>query len=247
MDIEVLGLQKKFGEKQLFYGLTIKIFSEKTNVILGSSGCGKSTILKIISGIESWDEGNILFDGKPQTMNSLRSHVSNIGYMTQKSGLFPHLSVDENITLVSRLRGKKTNEIEEKKYHLLNLFSLERSLLKKYPSQISGGEGQRVSLIRAFMMSPKILFLDEPLSALDPITRRKLQTELKEIFKTLDITVVLVTHDINEAYMLGDYLYLLDRGSLVQEGVFSQFINKPNNEFVTKFFTSQMYNLGENS
>jgi osmoprotectant transport system ATP-binding protein len=183
--------------------------------------------------------GEIRFDGylvQPDTVAEIRRRV---GYVIQEGGLFPHLSAEANITLMARHLGWDRGRIAARLDDLLGRMQLPRELLRRFPSELSGGQRQRISLMRALMLDPDVLLLDEPLGALDPMIRYDLQQELRELFASLNKTVVLVTHDIAEASYLSDRVVLLRGGVIVQQGSPAALLNNPADAFVERFITAQ--------
>ena len=162
-----------------------------------------------------------------------------MGYVIQDGGLFPHLTARENVLLMAKYIGWGNEEITNNINQLTRLTKFPTDGLDRFPAELSGGQKQRVSLMRALMLNPEFLLLDEPLGALDPLIRFDLQNDLKEIFTLLNKTVILVTHDLNEAVFFGDKILLMKEGSLIQQGTITDFINNPSEPFVTKFIKSQ--------
>jgi osmoprotectant transport system ATP-binding protein len=233
------GVSKRFGETQAVSTVDLSIEEGKTTVLIGPSGCGKSTLLRLMNGLITPDTGHVEFEGEVLTPhNALRLRLR-MGYVIQDGGLFPHLTAFENATIVAQhLRweeGRIRNRIEE----LVELTHFPADGLDRYPAQLSGGQRQRVSLMRALMLDPDVLLMDEPLGALDPMIRHGLQEELRTIFRTLDKTVVLVTHDLGEAGYFADCIVLLRRGRIVQMGSLSDLLDQPREEFVTEFVNAQ--------
>jgi osmoprotectant transport system ATP-binding protein len=224
--VQLEHVTKSFGAKKALDDITLTIPSERTHVLLGSSGSGKSTIIRILIGVLQADSGRVDIKG-------------NIGYVPQDGGLFPHLSACDNVALVAQTLGWKREKIDARINELLNLTSLEPSLLNRFPKELSGGQRQRVSLMRAAFLDPALLILDEPLGALDPIIRNDVQNELKTIFNALKKTVLMVTHDIDEARFFGHELTLLRDGRVVQTGPFEELRDNPSDPFVTRFIQAQ--------
>lgn len=232
-------VSKSFQGVSALTDLNLDMPKGKSTVLLGTSGCGKSTILRLIAGLLTPDSGTIDFEGQPIGPKAIDAIRRRIGYVIQDGGLFPHLTARQNVALMADHIGWAPAVQTERVDELARLAQIEVSLLSKYPSQLSGGQRQRVGLMRALMLEPELLLLDEPLGALDPITRSDLQHDLKKIFSAVDKTIVLVTHDLGEAFFLGDYIVLLHAGRVVQAGVMDDFVERPANEFVTKFINAQ--------
>lgn len=211
---------------------------QKTTALIGPSGCGKSTLLRILTGLLKPQSGRILLNGREVISYEWPALRKKIGYVIQDGGLFPHLSGRENVVLAAKYLGWSDPDLNKRCDELAELTQLTRDTLDRYPGELSGGQRQRVSLMRALFLSPEILFLDEPMRALDPFLRYELRAELKEIFDQTRITAVIVTHDLAEARSLGHQIHLLNEGCIVQSGVFSDFISRPADPFVSRFFRS---------
>ncbi len=218
--------------------MDLTLENNKVTVLLGLSGSGKSTVLKAFLGLVQACSGQVLIDGIPIEKVNITEQRQNIGYMTQNGGLFPHLTVEENITILVKHLSWDKNSIRERLTELLDLTHLSEDLLNRYPIELSGGQRQRASLIRALMHNPVTIFLDEPLGALDPMTRFDLQVDLKQIFKKLNNTVVLVTHDLLEAKYLANDIHILKDGKIIQSGSYNNLKSNPKNEYIKKFFTA---------
>lgn len=232
--IQLKNINKSFNSKPVLRNLNLDLKEGSVNVILGSSGCGKSTLLRILSGLELKDEGEFFY--KNLSIDSIP--VTDFGYVIQEGGLFPHLKAQENICLAAKMAGWDQNKLKKRLDELLELVSLDSDLVKKYPHQLSGGQRQRLALARALFMDPPVLLLDEPLGALDSVIRFDLQKELKNLFKKLNKTVVLITHDLREAAFLGDTIHLLHSGQVEQSGSFRELMNNPKSGFVKEFTSS---------
>ena len=225
--------------------LSLEFGAQRVTVLIGPSGCGKSTLLRMIVGLVTPDTGRVLIGGEELTSENLQRLRHGIGYVIQEGGLFPHLSGEENVTLLARFLGRERQWIAGRVTELAELARLSAASLKRYPRDLSGGQRQRVSVMRALMLDPPLLLLDEPLGALDPITRHELQEELKRIFGVLGKTVVLVTHDMNEAAHFGDHIVLMREGALVQQGSISDLLERPAEPFVETFIRAQRSALPE--
>ncbi|MCF8260702.1 MAG: ATP-binding cassette domain-containing protein [Melioribacteraceae bacterium] len=219
--------------------LSLEFEEGSTSVLIGPSGCGKSTILRSITGLIKTDAGAVHVDGQTLTSENLNIIRRKIGYVIQSGGLFPHLTVEQNISITNNNFNYSDGLVKTKIKELSDLTKFPLSALERFPAQLSGGQRQRVSLMRALFYDPKYLLLDEPLGALDPLIRYDLQNELKEIFKKLNKTVVMVTHDLNEAIYFADKIIILKEGEIEQTGNPEFIIRNPVNEFVTKFITAQ--------
>ncbi len=237
--ISLQNISKTFAKTTALHSTTLEIQPQSTTVIIGPSGSGKSTILRLIIGLISPDDGNIYVDGEVLSPRNLYSIRHKMGYVIQDGGLFPHITARENVSLLGTYLGYAKSQIEGRLEELCKLTKYPVDALDKYPSQISGGQRQRVSLMRALMLDPVILLLDEPLGALDPLIRFELQNDLKEIFRILGKTVVMVTHDIGEAGFFGDKIVLLRDGTIIQEGTIKDLVKDPSEAFVTEFINAQ--------
>ncbi|MCZ6702110.1 MAG: ATP-binding cassette domain-containing protein [Ignavibacteria bacterium] len=239
MSITVKNISKSYNGKRALKNFNVEFGNGKTTVLIGPSGCGKSTLLRLIVGLMKQDSGTITVDDELLSNSNLSSIRERMGYVIQDGGLFPHLTARENLSLMPIYTEWNNDEISKRIDELTRLTSFPNDGLGRYPAELSGGQKQRVSLMRALMLDPEFLLFDEPLGALDPLIRFDLQNDLKEIFRTLNKTVILVTHDLNEAVFFGDKILLMKEGSLIQEGTITDFINNPSEPFVTKFIKSQ--------
>lgn len=221
--------------------VSLEIPESSTTVLLGTSGSGKSTILRVLLGLVSPSQGEVLYRASRLRDLDLLKARQEIGFMTQEGGLFPHLTIRENIQLVPECIGWTRQQTGERVHQLLSMAQLDSALLENYPHQVSGGQRQRAVLIRSLMLDPPVILLDEPLGALDPITRFDLQKDLRTIFKKLRKTVLLVTHDLHEAKFFADRIHILHNGELIQSGSFRQILRKPANDFVIRFFSAQNF------
>jgi len=237
--IALENVSKAFGTKSVLAPTSLVPAAGRTTVLLGPSGCGKSTLLRLMVGLIAPDSGRVLFDGlevKPDNVDDIRHRI---GYVIQEGGLFPHLDGVDNVSLLARYLGRDRVWIEARLGELSGLVRIPRELLQRYPRDLSGGERQRVALMRALMLDPPLLLLDEPMGALDAITRRQLQGELKEVFGRLGKTVVLVTHDLQEAAWFGDEIVLMRAGRIIQRGPLEDLFARPAETFVTEFVHAQ--------
>ncbi len=216
--------------------LTLEIPAGTFCVLVGPSGGGKTTALKMVNRLISFDSGDIRIDGRSVRDLPLVELRRGIGYVIQQVGLFPHMTIGENIATVPRLLGWDRKRIEARTEELLELVSLETADAKRYPAQLSGGQRQRVGLARALAADPPVLLMDEPFGALDPITRHRLQNELRRLQREVGKTVIFVTHDIDEAILMGDRIAILRQGGvLVQYDTPDAILAHPADEFVAQF------------
>lgn len=233
------NVSKRFGETVALHPLTLELEPQRTTVLIGQSGCGKSTLLRLLVGLIEPDTGRVHFEGQPITPGNINAQRHKMGYVIQEGGLFPHLTARQNVVLLAQHLGWRGEQIAARVDELAALTHLPPDLLDRYPVQLSGGQRQRVSLMRALMLDPDVLLLDEPLGALDPMIRSDLQNELREIFRSLGKTVVMVTHDLAEAGFFGDTILLLRDGHVVQQGSLHELVHEPAEEFVSQFVSAQ--------
>lgn len=237
--LELRNISKQYDNSQVLYPLDLMVQSGQTKALLGPSGCGKSTLLRVIVGLIPPDTGEVYIHGELLTKQNMLKLRRRIGYLIQEGGLFPHLNLHANVTLMARYLSWPAERIAQRIACLSALTHLPAELLDRYPAQVSGGQRQRAALMRALFLDPDILLLDEPMGALDPIIRADLQTELRDIFQTLGKTVVLVTHDLSEAVFLAHEIVLLNKGHIVQQGTITDLNESPSDPFVTRFIHSQ--------
>lgn len=207
--------------------------------ILGSSGCGKTTLLKLVNRLYEPDKGKILLFGRNIADENPVELRRGIGYVIQQIGLFPHMTIEENIEVVPKLLKWEKDRIDERCEELLTMVGLDpKQYKKRYPAQLSGGQQQRVGLARALAVEPKVMLLDEPFGALDAITRTGLQEELLKIHQGLKKTFLFVTHDINEAFKLGTRVIIMNEGRVVQFGTPAEIVKMPADPFVERLIRS---------
>lgn len=240
MPIFLDHISKEFDPSRPILNPTTLTFQDEiTTVLIGPSGCGKSTLLRLMVGLIAPTTGRIFFDQQELTTQTIQLLRKEIGYVIQDGGLFPHLTAQENVSLLAHFLKYNHQAIQKRIADLCELVQLSSGTLALYPFQLSGGERQRVSLMRALMLNPKYILLDEPLAALDPIIRYELQLQLKQIFSYLHKTVILVTHDMREAAYFGETIILMRSGSLIQQGSFQDLMTHPAKPFVTEFIRAQ--------
>ncbi|MEO6961963.1 MAG: ATP-binding cassette domain-containing protein [Puia sp.] len=238
---------KKFGEIEAVDHLSFEVKEGENVVLLGTSGCGKTTTLRMINRLTEATSGEIFVGGKNIKDIPAEELRRNIGYVLQHNGLFPHYTIAQNIAIVPELLKWPKQKIKSQILELLGQLNLPSSCLDLYPRQLSGGQQQRVGLARALAANPPVLLMDEPFGALDAITRNSISKEFSKLEALKRKTIVLVTHDIREAFEMGDTILLMDRGKIVQSGKSTELLFKPKNKFVTDFFSAQRLQLELNS
>ena len=230
--IEIKNVSKSFGEKCILNNVSISVKRGEFLTLLGPSGCGKTTLLRILAGFGTADSGEILINGK--NITDMPPHERPVNTVFQRYALFPHLDVYENIAFGLKLQKVPTDEIDKKVRRVLKMVSM-TDYEDRDVESLSGGQQQRVAIARAIVNEPKVLLLDEPLSALDLKMRKDMQIELKEMHKKLGITFIYVTHDQEEALTLSDTIVVLDDGNIQQIGTPTDIYNEPQNSFVADF------------
>lgn len=230
---------KNYAGQPALGPLTLDLPAGRTTALIGPSGCGKSTLLRLLIGLVEPDAGEVTFAGTPVTPATAKPVRLRVGYVIQDGGLFPHLTARGNVTLMARHLGHDRAATAARVAELAALTRFPADGLDRYTHQLSGGQRQRVGLMRALLLDPDALLLDEPLGALDPLVRADLQTELRDIFRRLGKTVVLVTHDLGEAAYFADRVVLLKDGQVVQEGTAADLWHRPADGFVTRFVQAQ--------
>jgi len=234
--IEFQNISKSYGLVTAIDGVNLKIDRGEFVVLIGASGSGKSTMLKMINRMENHDAGRILFDGEEIYSFKVRDLRLRMGYAIQSVGLFPHWTVERNIATVPQMLGWTAQKIRDRVTTLLQLFDLDPETYRtRYPHQLSGGQQQRVGVARALAADPDVLLMDEPFGALDPVIRASLQLEMKRVHQASGKTIVMVTHDIDEALHLATKIVLLDQGKIVQLATPLELLATPANAFVVDF------------
>ena len=227
------NVNKTYGDEAVLERFNLEIEKGEFLTVIGTSGCGKTTMLKLINGLIKADSGNISIDGENISDIDKINLRRNIGYVIQEIGLFPHMNLKKNIAYVPNMMKKLSkSEINYRVEELVQIVGLDKEMLCKYPSELSGGQKQRIGIARALAASPEILLMDEPFGAVDEITRRQLQEEIVKIHKELKVTVIFITHDIEEALKLGTRVMVMDKGEIIQIGTSDEIKNNPKTEFV---------------
>jgi osmoprotectant transport system ATP-binding protein len=237
--LTITNVSKQYGNTEALAPVSLDVKKGETLVLIGPSGCGKSTLLRLIAGLIQPDSGRIIFESQNVSADNIVQIRRRMGYVIQEGGLFPHLTVQHNVTLMARYLKRDSAWIDQRFSELAELVQLPEEMQRRYPAELSGGQRQRVSLMRALMLDPDLLLLDEPLGALDPMIRFQLQQDLKTIFAHLNKSVVLVTHDIAEAAYFGTTLVLMRDGRIVQTGPFDHLASAPAEPFVEQFINAQ--------
>jgi osmoprotectant transport system ATP-binding protein len=241
--LELTQVTRSFGSTVAVQPTDLVVRPGATTVLIGPSGCGKSTLLRLMIYLIKPDSGSVRFEGTEFSDDEVLQLRHRMGYVIQDGGLFPHLSAAHNVALLARHLGWDETRVTARLDELADLARFPVDCFDRFPAQLSGGERQRVSLMRALMLDPDVLLLDEPLGSLDPIVRSELQSDLRDIFRTLNKTVVLVTHDMGEAGFFGHVIVLMRQGRIVQQGTLSQLINEPADDFVERFIRAQRTTL----
>jgi osmoprotectant transport system ATP-binding protein len=241
--IKVEGLSKYYGEVKAVDSVSFEVAEGENLVLLGTSGCGKTTTLKMLNRLigptsgKIWINGKNILDQQPETMRR------GIGYVLQNTGLFPHYTIAQNMALIPKLLNWDDNKISNRVGELVEKLHLTADLLQLYPNQLSGGQQQRVGLARALMADPPVLLMDEPFGALDNVTRTKIQAEFKQLDELTSKTIIMVTHDVQEAFELGNRICLMDKGKIMQIGTPAELLFNPANQFVSDFLQGQRLQL----
>ncbi|WDF77536.1 ABC transporter ATP-binding protein [Mucilaginibacter sp. KACC 22773] len=241
--IKVDGISKQFGKVKAVDVISFEVQPRENLILLGTSGCGKTTTLKMINRLIEPTGGNIyinnqnIFDQQPEVLRR------GIGYVLQNNGLFPHYTVAENIAIVPQLLKWDKKKTENRVAELMEKLHLDKRYLHVYPNELSGGQQQRVGLARALVSDPPVLLMDEPFGALDNVTRSNIHKEFKALDELKRKTIIMVTHDVQEAFELGDRICLMDKGKIVQSGTPAELLFNPANEFVENFLKEQRLQL----
>lgn len=235
--VQLRNVKKSYGDHLVIPTLDLNIEADVTTAIVGESGSGKSTLLQLINGLVQPEQGSVLIGGVPLDYQALPAIRRRMGYAVQGGGLFPHLTIFDNVTLIARLEQWSEQDIQSRFDELFELLSLDPDFSDRFPNSLSGGQQQRVSLCRAMMLNPPLMLLDEPFSALDPITRSGIHEEFIRLQTSESRTTILVTHDMAEAARLANRLVILKEGVIVQQGSLSEVTEHPDSDYVESLLT----------
>ncbi|HEY9194749.1 MAG TPA: ABC transporter ATP-binding protein [Mucilaginibacter sp.] len=241
--IDVNGISKYFGRVKAVDGISFRVHEQQNMILLGTSGCGKTTTLKMINRLIEPSAGSISINGKNIQQQQPEVLRRSIGYVLQNNGLFPHYTIAQNIAVVPQLLRWDKKRIQNRTAELMEKLHLDQSYLNAYPNELSGGQQQRVGLARALVSDPPVLLMDEPFGALDNVTRSNIHKEFKALDELKRKTIIMVTHDVQEAFELGDTICLMDKGQIVQSGTPTDLLFNPVNEFVVGFLKDQRLQL----
>lgn len=229
----------RYAKAAVLSGLTFEMEENLITAVIGKSGGGKSTLLQIINGLVVPSEGEVFVFGEKLNYNKINKTRLKIGYSVQGTGLFPHMTVFENISLLGKITDVQKEKLQSRTDYLMKLVELPQDFKSKYPYELSGGEQQRTGLCRAMFLNPPVFLLDEAFAALDPSTKNEIHKEFLKIQKAEPRTIVIVSHDLAEAVKLADKIMVLHEGTIQQYGTKDEILNNPANEFVKDFINSQ--------
>ena len=233
--IELKDITMSYGPNRILEHFNLSVEQGTFLTMIGSSGCGKTTALKLMNGLLTPEQGTVTINGTDISRTDINELRRGIGYVIQEIGLFPHMTIEKNISSVPNLyKSPDKAAIAARARQLAGTVGLDTDMLKRYPSELSGGQRQRVGIARALMNSPKIILMDEPFGAVDEITRRRLQEEILRIHEELGGTIVFVTHDIKEALKLGSRVLVMDHGNIIQDGSPTELLEHPATDFVRR-------------
>ena len=242
--VEFHGVSKSFGAKAVLRDLSLALPGGETTAIVGASGSGKTTLLQLVNGMQAADSGEVRVFGSmvppPADTGALAALRRRIGYAVQGAGLFPHLTVADNVLLLPRLEGWDAPRCAERLDTLLDAMELPAEVARRYPHELSGGQQQRVGLARALVLQPRLLMLDEPFSAIDPITRGELYETFERVRSSSAVSTLLVTHDMREAVRLAQWLAVLKDGQVLQFASSSEVVASPADDYVARLVKDQL-------
>jgi osmoprotectant transport system ATP-binding protein len=241
--IKVDGISKQFGKVKAVHAISFEVQEQENMILLGTSGCGKTTTLKMINRLIEPSAGEIFINKKNILDQQPEILRRGIGYVLQNNGLFPHYTVAENIAIVPQLLKWDKKKTESRTIELMEKLHLDKSYLHVYPNELSGGQQQRIGLARALVSDPPVLLMDEPFGALDNVTRSNIHKEFKALDELKRKTIIMVTHDVQEAFELGDRICLMDKGKIIQSGTPAELLFNPANKFVEDFLKDQRLQL----
>lgn len=244
--VEFRNVIKRFDQTTVVRNINLQIPRGRLVTLIGPSGCGKTTSLKMVNRLIDPTNGDILVDGENVMTQNPVELRRNIGYVIQHIGLFPHMTIEENITLVPRLKGEKKHSLLSRTEELLNLVGLDPVIYRnRYPRELSGGQQQRIGVARALAADPNLILMDEPFSALDPISREQLQDELVKLQSAVKKTILFVTHDMDEALKIADQIVLMRDGEIIQSDTPDQLLRHPKDDFVREFVGEKRFSSVE--
>ena len=238
--VEFRQVSKRFDEVEVLRQVSVSCPQGQTTAIVGASGSGKTTLLQLVNGVLRADAGEVEVFGAPVPVTRVEHFRRGIGYAVQGAALFPHMTARQNVTLVAVLEGWSESSIEERFIDLLTQMDLAEDVAQRLPRELSGGQQQRLGLCRALMLRPKLLLLDEPFSAVDPITRVEIYERFSYVKEHEGVSSLLVTHDLREARRLAEHLIILHQGVVQQHGETAQVLNEPANDYVRSLVESQL-------
>ena len=236
--ITFTNVSKRYGDTVVLSEIELEIPNGQTTVIVGQSGSGKTTLLRMVNGLIKPDSGRLEVFGDLVPEENIENFRRKIGYAVQGAGLFPHVSVKENIVLIARLEGWSSQDLDERFEMLMRQMELPLDLSDRIPNELSGGQQQRVGLCRALLLKPKLLLLDEPFSAVDPLTRLELYEVVEKLISNEAVSIVMVSHDLSEAKRLGDRMVVLQNGIILQNDLISNVIGNPATPYVERLVQS---------
>lgn len=229
------NITKRYKDKIVLKNNSFEIEKGKLVVFIGESGCGKTTTLKMINRLIKPSSGKIYINGEDIGTKDVIKLRRNMGYVIQQTGLFPHMTIKENIEIISKVEKRDPQQMEKRTFEMMDMIGLDYEFLNRYPTELSGGQQQRIGVARAFSTDPEIILMDEPFSALDPITRLGLQDELIDLQDKFRKTIVFVTHDMDEAVKIADLICIMKDGEILQYDTPENILKNPSNEFVSQF------------
>lgn len=233
--IKFENITKKFKNTTVISNMNLEIKEGELVAFIGKSGCGKTTTLKMINRLVKPTSGKLLIHGEDVLKADIIKLRRKMGYVIQQTGLFPHMTIRENIELIPKLEKIEKEKIAQKTMELLEMVGMDESYLNRYPSELSGGQQQRIGVARAFALDPEVILMDEPFSALDPLTREALQDELIDLQSKVKKTIVFVTHDMDEAVRIADRICIMNEGKIVQYDTPETILKNPVSDFVSEF------------